>query len=165
MEQDERIVVGHDLRRDDARVRPKGGLDHQLDGVRFEANVVVAEEEERRPLHHERGLVARRREAAILFQHAHEGVRSDRRHALGDVQGVAVRQYEQAQFLVVLRRQRGCSSFESRPGTGSDDDGNNGRSTRVHQLFKASWLRHIVWAPQVRYSHGPRQIIRARVAR
>ena len=56
--------------------------------------------------------------------------------ALGDVLGRPVRDDEQAQFLVVLRRQRGRCGFESRPGAGSDDDGNNGRSTRVHQFIQ-----------------------------
>jgi hypothetical protein len=111
VQQHHRVVVGHDLRRDHAGVRAKGRLDHHLDGVRFEPHVVVTEEEERRALDHQRGLVARRGEAAILLEEAHEGVRGDRGDPGRDVLGLPVRDDEQAEFLVVLDRERSDGGF------------------------------------------------------
>ena len=53
VQQDHGVVVGDDLRRDDASVRSKRRLDHHLHRVVFEAYVVVAEEEERGSLDHQ----------------------------------------------------------------------------------------------------------------
>ena len=96
VQQDERVVVGHDLGRDDAGVGAKGRLHHLLDGVALEEHVVMTEEEESRPLGHQRGLVARRPEALVLLEGAHKRQRSDRSHALRDVLGLPVRHDEQA---------------------------------------------------------------------
>ena len=140
VQEDEGVLVGHNLRRDNSGVGSKRRLHHQLHRIGLQAHVVVTEEKERRTFDHQRGFVAGRAEAAVLFEHAHEGVGGDCRDALGDVRGVPVRHDEQAQFFVVLAREGSRRRFKARPGTGGNDDGNNGRSTRVHQFFKASWL-------------------------
>ncbi len=96
VQQHHRVVVGDDLRGDDARVRSKGRLHHHLDRVRFETHVIVTEEEEGRALDHQRRLVARRREATILVEQPDEGVGGDRGDAGRDVLGLPVRDDEQA---------------------------------------------------------------------
>ena len=57
------------------------------------------------------------------------------RHTFSHVSGVAIRDNEQAQLFVVLTRQRSRGGFETRSEAGGDDDGNNGRSTGVHQFY------------------------------
>jgi len=54
--------------------RAKGGLDHQLKGVRLEAYVVVTEEEKGRTLHHQRRFVTGSGETSVLLEDPHEGV-------------------------------------------------------------------------------------------
>ena len=82
--------------RHDTRVGPKGRLDHHLDRVGIEANVVVTEQEEGGTLDHQRRLIARRGEAAVLLEQADEGVGGDRRDPCRDVFGLPVRDDEQA---------------------------------------------------------------------
>ena len=96
VEQHHRVVVGDDLRGDDAGVGAKGRLDHHLHRVGLETDVVVTEEEEGRALDHQRGLVTGRGEATVLVEQSHEGVRGDRGDARGDVFGLPVRDDEQA---------------------------------------------------------------------
>jgi hypothetical protein len=53
VQQDERVLVGDDLGRYDAGVGSKCRLDHELDGVVLEHDVIVAKEEEGRAVDHQ----------------------------------------------------------------------------------------------------------------
>ena len=139
------VVVVDELRGDDAGVRTKGRLDHELECVRFQSDVVMTKEEEGGAVDHQSRLIARRSETAILLKDSDVGAGRDRGDSGRDVVRLPVRHDEQAQFLVVLSSQRSNSDFQTWPRTGGNDDGDNGRCTRFHQYFKASWLPRERW--------------------
>ena len=128
----------HELRGHDAGVGAERLLDQLVHGVGVQRHVVVAEQEERRPLHHAERLVGRGGVAGPPRQVAHEGVGQDAGHPLGDLGIVlAGRQDEDGELLVVLGRQGGERLFEPGPGLGRDHDGDHGRHLGVHQGAEA----------------------------
>jgi hypothetical protein len=96
MQKNERVFVGHKLRRNNAGIRSIGRFHHELDGIRLKLHVIVAEEKECGTLNHENGFITGSPEASILFKDSDEGVGSDSRQSFGDVLSIPVRHDEQA---------------------------------------------------------------------
>ena len=85
LEQDLRVVVVDELRPDDRRVGPERLLDQQADRGGVDDDVVVAEQDEGRALHHLDHVVGRRREARGLREPADERAGQDARDAGGGI--------------------------------------------------------------------------------
>ncbi len=96
VQQHQGVVVVHVLRRHDSGVGTKGRLHHLLDGVGFQAHIIVAEQEERRPFDHEHRLVAGGGESLVLVQRPHEGVGGNDGDPCRNVFRLPVRHDEQA---------------------------------------------------------------------
>ena len=96
VQQDHRIVVVHELWCDDAGVGAKGRFNHQLNGVWFETNIIVAEEEEGRAIDHQGRFIARSREPAILVEDSDVRARRHGGDSRRDVLALPVRHDEQA---------------------------------------------------------------------
>jgi hypothetical protein len=72
MQQHGMVLGPHDHRCDDPRVGPERLLHHQVDRVRCEHDVVVAEAQECSTFDHPDDLVARRGIPAVLVENPHE---------------------------------------------------------------------------------------------
>jgi len=128
----ERVLVGDDFWCNDAGVRTIGRLDHQLHGVWLEQYVVVTEEEKADP--------STIRAASLQAAPNPRFSSSRRTKALGATAATrsgtcsASRSPRRAGSAPHNSEPPGSRrSLEARPTTSGNDDGNNGRSTRVHQ--------------------------------
>ena len=138
VQQDGRVVPVDELRGHHAGVRAERLLHQLVHDVRLERHVVMAQQEERRPLHHAQRFVGGGRIAGPAGQVAHEGVGQDAPDPLRHLGAlVAGREDQDGKLLVVLRRQGGEGLLEPGPGIGGDQDGDHGRHLGVHQGAEA----------------------------
>ena len=112
VEEHRRIVDRDDLGRHDSRVRTKGLLDQQVDGIRLEDDIVVAQQQERRPLDHGEGLVDRCAEPSCGVADGDEGARCDSSHPGVQGQLRSSSHDQDAQLVIVLGHQRGEGRLE-----------------------------------------------------
>ena len=130
LEQVERVVPRHQLRADDARVGSEGLLDEQAHRVGLGRDVVVAEQEERRPLHHRQRVVGGRAKAGVLVQAPDERTGQHRRHPGRRVGGARGVDHQHAQVGVVLRPEAAQRLLQPRPGVVGDHDRHDRRGGR-----------------------------------
>ena len=138
VQEDARVVPVDELRGHHAGVGAERLLDHVVDGVGVERDVVMAQQVEGRALHHAEHLVGGRGVAGPPGQVPHERVREDAPHPLGDLRAVVTRGEDQDRELSVVLGGQGCEGlFEPGPGIGRDHDGDHGRHLGVHQVPEA----------------------------
>ena len=130
LEQVERVVPRHQLRADDARVGSEGLLDEQAHRVGLGRDVVVAEQEERRPLHHRQGVVGGGAEARVLVQPADERAGQHGRHPARGVGRAGGVEHQHAQVGVVLGPEAAQRLLQPRPGVVGDHDRHDRRGGR-----------------------------------
>ena len=138
VEQLARVVPADQLRRHDSGVGPEGLLHQDVDGVGVRGDVVVAEQQQRRPLHHRQDLVGAGPEPPVDREPAHEGAREHRRHHRGGVDGAGRVEDQHRQLGVVLGGEGPQRLLEPFSGVARDDHGDDRRSNGLHQGREAT---------------------------
>ncbi len=134
------VVPADHLGRHHPGVGPERLFDQQVDGVREQGDVVVAQQVVGRPVDHGAHLVDGGAEATVLLEPTHVGGGEDGGHPRGYVLGTGRIQHQDRELRIVLRGQRGQRLFEPRTGIVGDDDGDDRRGQCVHQGSEAIGL-------------------------
>ena len=137
VKQDGRVVPIHELRRDDAGIGTERFLHHVVHHVVVEGTVVMAQQEEGRPLDHVQRGVGGGAVPEVAGELADEGVGQDPADPFGRVLAFSGGQDEHRKLLVVLPGQGGQGLLEPRAGIGGDHYGNHCRCLDVHQGHEA----------------------------
>ena len=127
------------LRAHDAGIGAHGLFDEESHGVGVGSGVVVAEQEERRPLHRHQGLVGSLREPDRL-QPAHVGVGYDRPHPRLQVAARPGVDDQHREVRIVLGAQSGEGLLQPVARVTGDDDGHHrrGRGEGLHLRAEGS---------------------------
>ena len=120
------LVPAHQLGADHARVGSVGLLHQEPHGVGSQGDVVVADQEERRPLDHGEGDVYRRPRSTVGLEPTDVGTRGDFSNSVGGVVVTFRVDDEDGEVGILLVDQGSQRFLEPRAGVMGDDHGDHG---------------------------------------